>query len=48
MAHLTSVDLLTGTRSNSRIDKDVVHTRSLIIASGASARWLNLPSASRR
>lgn len=27
-----------------RIDSDVVKTRSLIIASGASARWLNLPS----
>ncbi len=26
------------------IGKDTVHTRTLIIASGASARWLNLPS----
>jgi thioredoxin reductase (NADPH) len=43
MAHLTSVDL-----SKSpfvlHVGKDVIHTRTLIIASGASARWLNLPS----
>jgi thioredoxin reductase (NADPH) len=43
MAHLTSVDL-----SKSPIEltvgKEIVKTRSLIIASGASARWLNLPS----
>jgi thioredoxin reductase (NADPH) len=43
MAHLTSVDL---TRSpfELTIGKDIVQTRSLIIASGASARWLGLPS----
>jgi thioredoxin reductase (NADPH) len=43
MAHLTSADL-----SKSPIElvigKETVLTRSLIIASGASARWLNLPS----
>jgi thioredoxin reductase (NADPH) len=43
MAHLTSVDL-----SKSPIEltvgKETIKTRSLIIASGASARWLNLPS----
>jgi thioredoxin reductase (NADPH) len=43
MAHLTSVDL-----SKSPIEltvgKDTILTRSLIIAAGASARWLNLPS----
>src|SRR5512135_2217607 len=26
------------------IDGETVHTRTLIVASGASARWLNLPS----
>src|SRR5439155_16658478 len=26
------------------IGKETIHTRTLIIASGASARWLNLPS----
>jgi thioredoxin reductase (NADPH) len=43
MAHLTSADL---TRSpfELTIGKDIVKTRSLIIASGASARWLGLPS----
>jgi thioredoxin reductase (NADPH) len=43
MDHLTSADL---TRSpfELRIGKDIVLTRSLIIASGASARWLGLPS----
>jgi thioredoxin reductase (NADPH) len=43
MAHLTSVDLL---RSpfELQIGKDTVHTRSIIIASGASARWLGLQS----
>ena len=43
MAHLSSVDL-----SKSpfvlQVGKDIIHTRTLIIASGASARWLNLPS----
>ena len=43
MAHLTSVDLMK-TPFELTIGRDVVQTRSLIIASGASARWLNLPS----
>ena len=43
MAHLNSVDLsVSPFRLN--IGKDTVHARTLIIASGASARWLNLPS----
>ncbi|HEX3571295.1 MAG TPA: thioredoxin-disulfide reductase [Acidobacteriaceae bacterium] len=45
MAHLVSVDL---TRHpfvlNLGANKPPIHTRTLIIASGASARWLNLPS----
>jgi len=43
MAHLSSADL---TRSpfELTIGKDIVQTRSVIIASGASARWLGLPS----
>jgi thioredoxin reductase (NADPH) len=43
MAHLTSVDL-SKSPFELQIGKEVVQTRSLIIASGASARWLNLPS----
>ena len=43
MAHLTSVDL-TRHPFELTIGKDIVLTRSLIIASGASARWLGLPS----
>ena len=43
LAHLTSADL-----SKSpfvlTIGKEIIYTRSLIIASGASARWLGLPS----
>ena len=42
MAHLTSADL--GTRPFAlHIGHQVVHAQSLIIASGASARWLGLP-----
>ncbi len=43
MAHLTSVDLL---RSpfEVQIGKQIVHTHSIIIAAGASARWLGLQS----
>jgi thioredoxin reductase (NADPH) len=43
VAHLTSADL---SRSpfELKVGKDIIHTRSLIIASGASARWLNLAS----
>jgi thioredoxin reductase (NADPH) len=43
MGHLVSVDL---SKRPFRLDlgKEIVHTRTLIIASGASARWLGLPS----
>jgi thioredoxin reductase (NADPH) len=43
MAHLTSADL-TSHPIALTVGKDIIHTRTLIIASGASARWLNLPS----
>lgn len=43
MAHLTGVDLLRSPFELS-VGKDVIRTRSLIIASGASARWLGLSS----
>ena len=43
MAHLVSVDL-TKHPFELNLGKETIHTRSLIIASGASARWLNLPS----
>ena len=43
MAHLTSADL-TSHPIKLTVGKDIIHTRTLIIASGASARWLNLPS----
>ncbi len=43
MAHLSSVDL-TKRPFALNIGKETIHTRTLIIASGASARWLNLPS----
>jgi thioredoxin reductase (NADPH) len=43
MAHLTSADLSTSPITLT-IGKETVLTRTLIIASGASARWLNLPS----
>ncbi len=43
MAHVTRVDLATRPFSLG-IGKETIHTRSLIIASGASARWLGLPS----
>ena len=43
MAHLVSVDL-SKHPFELNLGREVVHTRSLIIASGASARWLNLPS----
>ena len=45
MAHLTSIDLSKHPFELSLgPGKDPIHTRTLIIASGASARWLNLPS----
>lgn len=43
LAHLSSVDLSRHPFAL-HLDKDIIHTRSLIVASGASARWLNLPS----
>src|SRR6202045_1009535 len=43
MAHLSSIDL-TKHPFALNIGKETIHTRTLIIASGASARWLNLPS----
>jgi thioredoxin reductase (NADPH) len=43
MAHLTSVDL-TKSPFELTVGRDTIKTRSLIIASGASARWLGLPS----
>ena len=43
MAHLNAVDL--GTRPiKLHTSAGEVHTRTLIVASGASARWLGLPS----
>jgi thioredoxin reductase (NADPH) len=43
MAHLNSIDL-TKHPYELNIGKETIRTRTLIIASGASARWLNLPS----
>jgi thioredoxin reductase (NADPH) len=43
MAHLDGVDL-TRHPIELRVGKEIIRTRTLIIASGASARWLNLPS----
>jgi len=43
MAHLTAADL-SAHPIRLTIGAEVVHARTLIIASGASARWLNLPS----
>src|SRR5690349_16288802 len=43
LAHVTKADLSTSPITL-HIGKDVVQTRTLIIASGASARWLGLPS----
>src|SRR5579871_5421274 len=43
MAHLSSIDL-TKRPFALTIGKETIHTRTVIIASGASARWLNLPS----
>jgi thioredoxin reductase (NADPH) len=43
MAHLHSIDL-TKRPYSLNIGKETIHTRTLIIASGASARWLGLPS----
>ncbi len=43
MGHLDAIDL-TQRPFRLRIGKETVQTRTLIIASGASARWLDLPS----
>jgi thioredoxin reductase (NADPH) len=43
MAHLDAIDL-TKRPFALTVGKETIHTRTLIIASGASARWLNLPS----
>src|SRR5271167_326491 len=43
MAHLSSIHLTKRPFALS-IGSETIHTRTLIIASGASARWLNLPS----
>ena len=43
MAHLASADLHSHP-IKLQVGSDTIHTRTLIIASGASARWLNLPS----
>ncbi len=43
MAHLNSADL-TSHPIKLQIGTETVYTRTVIIASGASARWLNLPS----
>ena len=43
LAHLSSIDL-TKHPFALNLGKETIHTRTLIIASGASARWLNLPS----
>src|SRR5580704_8497114 len=40
--HLTSVDL-SQSPFKLHVSHEVIHTRTLIIASGASARWLGLP-----
>ncbi|MGD0796276.1 MAG: thioredoxin-disulfide reductase [Acidobacteriaceae bacterium] len=43
MSHLVSVDL-SKHPYELNLGREAVHTRTLIVASGASARWLNLPS----
>lgn len=43
MGHLNSVDLSKRPYAL-HVGKEVLHTRTMIIASGASARWLGLPS----
>jgi thioredoxin reductase (NADPH) len=43
MAHLDAIDL-TKHPISLTVGKETIHTHTLIIASGASARWLNLPS----
>ncbi len=43
MAHLSGADL-TSHPIQLQVGAETIHTRTVIIASGASARWLNLPS----
>ena len=43
LGHVTSADLSTRPFTV-HVGKEAIHTRTLIIASGASARWLGLPS----
>jgi thioredoxin reductase (NADPH) len=43
MGHLSTVDL-SKRPFTLKVGADTIHTRTLIIASGASARWLGLPS----
>src|SRR5437899_550722 len=43
LAHVTAVDLSKGPFTV-QVGKETVHARTLIIASGASARWLGLPN----
>ena len=43
LGHLTSADL-SKRPFQLQVGKDILHARTLIIASGASARWLGLPS----
>jgi len=43
LGHLTSADL-SKHPFELKVGRDEIHTRTLIIASGASARWLGLPS----
>jgi thioredoxin reductase (NADPH) len=43
MGHLASIDV-SKRPITLNLGKEIVHTRTLIIASGASARWLGLPS----
>ena len=43
MAHLNSADL-SSHPIKLQVGSETIHTRTVIIASGASARWLNLPS----
>src|SRR5215469_8522032 len=44
IAHLNTVDLHTHHPFHLKTSAGDVHARSLIVASGASARWLGLPS----
>jgi thioredoxin reductase (NADPH) len=43
MAHLAGIDL-SKHPYELNLGKEIIHARTLIVASGASARWLNLPS----